>query len=245
MAKQATKPPQPQRPARLPTMLHIARAPQPPDPAPVAPTGGATRIDRLRMRLTLSIIVALVIAFGSVSLAARLTQFLLQGVQVGAATSAPGTGNATPLVAPISALPGGIAVAVGATQSYAGVAITLNNLQIVKATDLVGAPAGEEIAILTDNLVNTQSIGTIPYNAYDFVLVDQASHVRHEDFAALVHPLGTGTLDAAAHVSGDIAFLVKIPTDPTAPDPQIVYIAETNPTAAALRWSLPLGPSGL
>lgn len=243
MAQRATKPPEHASWRRVPATPRIIRPPQwqpadEPQRFPVSPREDATQVRRLRRRLAVSIVAALVVAFGSLVLATRATQFLLNDLHIGGGQA---SATATPLPR-ISALPGDITVGVGATQSYDGVAMTVSDLHLTTVNNLVGAPAGEEFAIVTVRLVNTAPAGTVPYNAYDFVMADQAGQGRHEDFAALDHPLGVGSLGPEQQVTGDIAFLVK--TAISATDPQIVYLPSLT-AVAPLRWSVPLNPNGL
>lgn len=246
MAHLATRPPEHERRRRVPATPRIIRPPQwQPDDAPQrfpwSPREDAEQVRRLRLRLALSIVVALVVAFGGFALAIRATQFLLNDLHIGAN----GAQAATPTALPrISALPGDLTVAVGATQSFEGTAITVSNLQLKTANNLVGAPDGEEFAIVTIRLINTAPAGAIPYNAYDFVLADQAGQGHHEDFAALDHPLGAGSLAPERQVTGDIAFLVKTAAPAPGSDLQIVYLPSLT-AVAPLRWSVSLDPNGL
>ncbi len=203
----------------------------------------AARTRRLRTQMAVSVVVALLIAFGTVAIAIGGTQALLNALHLAPPTGQQLAATATALPA-ISALPGDLTVSVGATLSYRGVAITTGNLQLKTANNVVGAPTGEEFAIVTIRLVNIQSAASVTYNAHDFLLLDAAGTLHYEDFAALDHPLGTGTLAPGEQVTGDIAFLVKSAITNPADDPQIVY-APSLTSGTPVCWSLPLDTGGM
>jgi len=200
-----------------------------------------------RVRPSLGVMIAFGITFGSLLIAARVTQVLLTGVHfaplVVAQQSQPS--GATAYAGAISALSGNaLTVAVGGTQSIDGLVLTVSDLRISTGDGVVGAPPGYEIAIFTVHLTDTNPAGSVTYNAYDFVMTDQPDAIHHEDFAALDHPLGTGTLWANAQVTGQIGFVVRTPTGSGGRDPFVVYLPN-GLGKSFLRWSVPLSPSSL
>ena len=184
---------------------------------------------------------AVVIA-GSLTLANLATQRLLGGL---AAHLHPAVITTIPTPAP-TAIPSqndsGIAVGIGATQSFRSLAITVGPLQIAPSHAFIGAPQGMAFAIIAVMLVNTDPTQRVAYNAADFALVDANGHTHPEAYAALESPLGVGSMAPHTSVQGDLAFLVPYPVDGSQPDPQIRYV----PSAIggfSLSWSVTLAPT--
>ncbi len=188
---------------------------------------------------------ALVVVFGSVGFASVAAHWILSGVPHASAAVHQTVGATSPKTrmrqsnrqenAPI-------AVGMGATQSYHGLAITIGQLQITTKHDFLAAPAGQAFAIVTVTIVNTDPVQTATYNAANFQMEDPAGALHPEAMAALASPLGIGTIAPHGRAQGTIAFLVPYPADPYKPDPAVVFLPTPNP-ALALAWDLPLAPS--
>ncbi|MBA3824053.1 MAG: hypothetical protein H0X24_09160 [Ktedonobacterales bacterium] len=186
------------------------------------------------------VVATILVAFGSGVGATATTRWLLRDTRPSATVSHP---PPAPLVVVHDGvtLGGGspLAVGMGATQSYAGLAITVDQLRIAPTNDFVGAPPDSHIAIMTVTLVNTDPVRPLPYNAAEFWLTNPAGDAHHEVFAASAQPLGAGQVAPHSQFVGELAFFVTATPDVTAPDPQIVF-APTAAPAFTLRWDLPL-----
>jgi hypothetical protein len=186
------------------------------------------------------VVATLLVAFGSGVGATVATRWLLGGNQP---THAP----ARQTIPPISVMhdgdsPGGggtLAVGMGATQSYDGMAITVDQLHVVASNSFVGAPDGSHLAIVTVTLMNTDPVQSLPYNAADFWLSNPGGTAQHEVFVASANQLGAGKVAPHDQVVGEVAFLVTATPDPNAPDPEIVFAPSAEP-AFSLRWDVPL-----
>jgi hypothetical protein len=144
MANPAVKPQHPMKQQRVTSTPKIIRPPhwqQGDDQRSYtfSPEEDAAHMRRLRMQMTLSVVAALIIAFGIIIIVVRGTQAALISLHLTTPTSQQMAATATALPA-ISALPGDLTVSVGATLSYHGVAITTSNMQLKTANNLVGAP---------------------------------------------------------------------------------------------------------
>lgn len=201
-------------------------------------------IDRQWWRGAIQIVGALIVVFLSVFAAGYAARWLLRGVD---APTAQGASHPTTHLKPIATAPRApaatdvVALGMGATQSYHGLAVTVTNLHLVTTSNFVAAPPGMIFACVTVTLANTDPVQTIPYNAADIVLVDAHGALHHQSFAALTAPLGAGKVGPNAQVQGQLAFLVAYPPTLYANDPQIRYAPPGG--GMALAWDVPLGPS--
>jgi hypothetical protein len=197
---------------------------------------------RRHMAGVLHLIGALIVTFGSVAGASYAARWLLRGMPHSVATTAHAVGH-TP-AAPSHAAPpdgGAVAVGIGATQSYRGLAVTVTNLRLLPTNDFVAAPAGHVFACVTVILANTDPAQPAAYNAADFFLADPQGALHHEVFAALAAPLGAGSVPPRGRVQGDLAFLVTVPPAPYTPDPQLRFFPASG-APVSLAWDLPLTP---
>jgi hypothetical protein len=196
-------------------------------------------LDRHWWRGAVQILGALVVVFLSVFAAAYAARWLLRDVDPASAHAATTTVQLKPTPhAP--AATDVVALGMGATQSYRGLAVTITDLRLVATSNFVAAPPGMIFACVTVTLANTDPVQAVPYNAADIVLVDARGGQHHQSFAALATPLGAGLVAPDAQVQGDLAFLVAYPPSLYANDPQIRYA----PPGAnlALAWDVPLAP---
>jgi hypothetical protein len=189
------------------------------------------------------VVATLLVAFGSAVGATAATRWLLRDIQPHTRPTAHPVAPPLPVVHDGITLGGGspLAVGMGATQSYNGLAITVDQLRIAPTNDFVGAPAGSHLTIVTVTLMNTDPIRALPYNAAEFWLSTSAGDAHHEVFAASAQPLGTGQVAPHSQIVGEVAFLVTATPDVTAPDPQIIFAPVAAP-AFTLRWDVPLVP---
>jgi|GEM_PF-3986463 len=194
-----------------------------------------SRLIRLRWWLAIRILATLGIAMGSIIGAFAVAHVILRGVPVLANSSA--AVNKQAVTTPVIAVPVAV-VAIGSTQSYANVTLTIDNQRIVTQNEFVAAPAGKEFIIVTVHIFNSDSRQSIPYNAGNYVLIDIYGQHHLPDFAALAHPLGAGEVAPRSKIFGDIAYIVTVPTLTTAPDPQLWYIPD-NSAVPVLSWSVP------
>ncbi len=207
-------------------------------------TTPSTRVAvRRHLADALHLIGALLVTFGSVAGASYAARWLLRGTAQSITAPTHRT-NLAPVAPPRTVPPdgGAVAVGIGATQSYRGLAVTVSDLRLLSMSSFVAAPAGQDFACVTVTLVNTDPALPATYNAADFYLADTAGALHHEVFAALAAPLGTGSVPPRGRVQGDLAFLVAVPNVPYAPDPQLRFFP-TPAMPASLAWDLPLTPS--
>ena len=188
------------------------------------------------------IALAAIVIAGSLTLANFVTLRLLGGLSLHHhSTSITSLPTPTPTPLPV-AVDSGVAVGIGATQSFRSLAITVGHLQIAQSHTFIGAPQGMAFAVITVLLVNTDPTQSVAYNGADFTLMDANGHTHPEAYAALASPLGVGSILPRASVQGDLAFLVPYPVDGSQPDPQLRYL----PSAVGgfiLSWSVPLAPT--
>lgn len=198
------------------------RAPLAPPRYPLPPgvreRAGRWAVARMLLRVVGAIVVGAACLAGSV----RVTGLLLHNIHWRAlASAAPPVPMAT--AAPLSLPPGSVAIGLGATQSLEGVTLTVSR-KVVSATQaFLAAPPGQTFLVLTAQISNTNPSQTVVYSAYDFLLADDHQTFRHQDFAALAHPLGTGILSPHSTATGDLAFLIPANSDPQVPGLHIVY----------------------
>jgi hypothetical protein len=198
-------------------------------------------LDRRWWRGALQILGAVVIVFLSVFAAANAARWLLRGVDPTPAHAAMHT-TARPLRVPTApATTDVVALGMGATQSYRGLAVTIANLRLVATSHFVAAPPGMIFACVTVTLANTDPVQAIPYNSADLALLDAHGVLHHQSFAALAAPLSAGTVEPNTQVQGDLAFAVAYPPTLYANDPQIRYAPPG--TSVALAWDVPLAPT--
>ncbi len=199
-----------------------------------------------RLRVGLVSMAALGITVAGLSMLAAITVAPLAWHALQSAIAPPpplsvaGAGLPTTFLAP-TLPPSDSVMAIGATESIDGIAITVSDLRLATAIGAVGAPSGMAFAVVRVRLVDLDAVRAMSYNAGDFALVSGDGHVFHEVFAALGDPLGVGQLAPSASASGEIAFLVTPQTDPSAVDPQIVFWPSLS-SGNLVSWSMPLAP---
>jgi len=188
---------------------------------------------------------ALVVVFGSVGFASFAARWILNGVPHAASSVHHAASSVPPAAsAPQHANQGNdpIAVGMGATQSYHGMAITIDQLHIETKHDFLAAPAGQAFAIVTITIINTDPVQMASYNAANFQLDDHSGALHPEAVAALAAPLGIGTIAPHGRAQGDLAFLIAYPANLYQVDPAIRFLPTPN-ASLSLAWDMPVTPS--